>query len=747
MASLAEESSAGVVVRAYARAVVAARWFIILGWAAVVVLTLQLPHPEGGDGGLGSFVPEGSEAVRTERASFEAFDFPLSSRTVVVQRDEHGLSSYAQARAAVRALALNLGQNPDADPLLLGGLPISNTLGLFPGAAERDTTTLTYLFSTEGTLTAQTRAAREFAEQELGPSDAYVGVTGSIPARVAQARIAREWLPTLEAATLAVIIGIVAVYFRSVTAPLVALVTAGLSFFLAMQAAARVGAFFDLSVPDELEPLILALVLGIVTDYVIFFLAGMRPRLASGMDRLEAARSTAASTGPIVAVAGVTVAAGTGVMVVAESVFFSAFGPALALPVAVAALVSITLVPALLAVFGRVLYWPSRLPPSSGGRLAGAVALGLGRPRVAIALVAGCIVVLGALAAALPGMRLGLSFVPSLPDDTETRRAAAAASEGFAPGILSPSLVLVTGEDVASRRQALRKLGDRLAAEPGVAGVVGPGDLLVRLERRVLTSRSGDAARYLVVLEDPPLGATAISAASRLTERLPEIGEAAGLADVEYGVGGDTAVAAELVQMTRRDLGRIIAAALVVNLLLLVLFLRSLVAPFFLLFSSVLALAASLGALTLLFAAVPAADGITFYVPFASAVLLLSLGSDYNIFGVGYVWEKAQRMTVRQAIVETVPETSSAITVAGVTLAASFGMLAIVPLQPFRELGFVMAVGILIDALVVRSLLVPALLSLLGPVGRWPRRWQGPTTTEKVTVGATRSPAQKGDNP
>ena len=116
-------------------------------------------------------------------------------------------------------------------------------------------------------------------------------------------------------------------------------------------------------------------------------------------------------------------------------------------------------------------------------------------------------------------------------------------------------------------------------------------------------------------------------------------------------------------------------------------------------------------------------------MPFAASVLLLSLGSDYNIYGVGHVWTRARHTTLRQAIAERVPETSGAITAAGITLAASFGMLALVPLRQFRELAFVMALGVLIDALVVRSVLVPALLTLLGGFSAWPRKLREPTET------------------
>jgi len=715
-------SAAGPLARTYARAVVALRYLIIVGWAAATVALLRLPDVEPSAQGLEGFVPEGSAAVRTELASVDAFGFPLISRTVLVQRDPDGLSPYAQARAAVRAVALTQGRYPEAAPLI-GGLPVTNTRLLFPSSSERDTTAVTYLFARpNATLTAQTRAARRLAEERLSPRDSYAGVTGSVPARVAQARILRDRLPLVEAATLTAIVSIVAAFFRSLTAPLVALVTAALAFFVALQSTGRVGAALGIAVPDELEPLILALVLGIVTDYAIFFLAAMRRHLTAGLERLDAARQAAASTGPIVAVAGLTVAAGTAVLVVADSAIFSAFGPALALAVSVAALVSLTLVPALLAVFGRLLYWPSRLDSQTRSWLGRGAAGGLTKKPVAAALVTACVVGLGALGTSVADLRLGVSFVPSLPERTETRTAAAAAAEGFAPGILSPTVLLVEGDGVSRQRRSLDRLGELLAQQPGVAGVVGPGDLLRPLERRVVLSRSGDAARFLVVLTDEPLGSRAVENLSAIADELPEIGAAAGLTAVRYGLGGDTALARELVQMTRQDLARIAIAALLVNFLLLALFLRALVAPVFLLAWSVLALAAALGAMSLVFQDGLGHDSITFYVPFASAVLLLSLGSDYNIFGVGYIWEKARRMPLPEAIGTAVPETSAAITVAGLALAASFGMLALVPLQPFRELAFVMAVGILLDALVVRSILMPSALTLLGPISGWPRR-------------------------
>ena len=185
-------------------------------------------------------------------------------------------------------------------------------------------------------------------------------------------------------------------------------------------------------------------------------------------------------------------------------------------------------------------------------------------------------------------------------------------------------------------------------------------------------------------------------------------------------MGGDTALASGIIDDTTNDLLRIGLVALAVNLLLLVIFLRALVAPLYLLASSVLALGATLGLAVLFFQDYLGQDDLTFYVPFAGSVLLLSLGSDYNIFAVGHVWQEARHRSMKEALLVATPESTRAITSAGLALAASFGLLALVPLGPFRELGFLLGVGILIDVFVVRALLVPSLITLVGPLSSWP---------------------------
>jgi RND superfamily putative drug exporter len=152
----------------------------------------------------------------------------------------------------------------------------------------------------------------------------------------------------------------------------------------------------------------------------------------------------------------------------------------------------------------------------------------------------------------------------------------------------------------------------------------------------------------------------------------------------------------------------------------LAVFLRAIVAPLYLLAASVLALFAALGVTVFVFQDLLGRGELTYYVPFAAAVLLLSLGSDYNVFIVGRIWQEARRRPLREAVVIGGARAATPITVAGLILAASFALLWLVPVSGFQELACAMAVGLLLDAFVVRTLMVPALISLFGERSGWP---------------------------
>ena len=162
------------------------------------------------------------------------------------------------------------------------------------------------------------------------------------------------------------------------------------------------------------------------------------------------------------------------------------------------------------------------------------------------------------------------------------------------------------------------------------------------------------------------------------------------------------------------------------------LFLRAIVAPVVLLGASVLALGAALG-VTVLVSRLLGWGDVAYYTPLAAAVLLLSLGSDYNVFVVGRIWHEARSRPLAEAVAVAVPEAAKPITLAGVVLAGSFALLALAPVVALRQLAVALSTGVLIDAFVVRSLLVPSLLTSLGPIAGWPETPFATATSQRPT--------------
>lgn len=910
--SSARRAAVGWLWRGYAFVVTALRLPILLAWAAVTVWAMLHLPAIATSGGLGNLIPQNAPAARAEYDAARLFGVPLSAQVAVVQRDPHRFGLSELLAVGKRAAAVDQGRASGIAGLA-AALPVSNTLRLMPGSRERSTTIITFLYFRPGTpLGAQSSGGREYARKYLSAArDHLIGVTGSVPAQDTQGRIINKYLPWVEIATILAIFVIVAAYFRSVAAALAALLSAGIAYELAIRLVAWAGQRAGMTVPPDLEPVLVVLLLGVTTDYTVFYLAGMRRGLDAGLRRIPAARRAVAEVTPIIVTAGLVVTAGIASLTVARLGALRAFGPGLALTVLIAMVVAITLGPALIGTFGGLLFhlgpakriarsageadaratgpdrsrptegngevppgrtaWYQRLravgragqpvprqaaagtgraggigrpgsepagPPAAGmtaprrsgngqppaggiaaapgsasrsgtaapgmaaasrgqaGRLppgdgtggrtaAGRARTAAGRGRtaadrrrftgaaqgiraammrlvtvrpVALLVAAACVAGLVFAAIGLSQLRLGFPLIRALPRTAQEVRAQAAASRGFAPGILAPAEVLVIGQGVGGRGAALARLQRALARQPGVAGVVGPTALSGRVSglagltnqagqmsgligqaglagaagaagspagrqlMHMMVAASGNAARYAVIMRTDPLEATAIGRVRELRHRLPALARRAGLGPVRVTVGGETALAGEAIDSVEADLQRIAIVIGIVIVILLALFLRALIAPLYLLAASVLALLSALGLTVWIFQIVLGYGSLVYYVPFVAAVLLVSLGSDYNVFVAGRIWEEARRRPLRDAVAVAAPRASRAITAAGLALAAGFGMLAIVPLAQFRELALAMALGVLIDTFIVRSLLVPSLIVLFGRAGTWPAR-------------------------
>ncbi len=721
----ASRDKAGLIAGGYAIWVVRLRWLILAGAAlALVVVPNSLPAL-GDAGGMQMFAGV-STAARVEQHVVKLFGVPLLSGIAVVQRNPDGIDLDVLRDTAGAAAHVNLSTIAHGIPAqgIAGALPV-------PNSTRHPTTILTYLWGGTDVSAGGLMAAAEDYSTRLGPHADVVGVTGVDAVQVEQGRLVEARLEWVEIASMLAVAVIMGVAFRSLIAPLITLATAVLAYLLTIHLVGEAGAVFGIAAPSQLRPVIIALTLGIVTDYSVFFLSGMRRRMMRGVGARDAVLSAITHSVPIVVVAGVIVTGGVASVTVAHLPLFRVFGPGLAAMVVVALVVSITVVPALLAILGRLALWPGHPDKAEVEDVAstrrGRFARWLTRRPNALLAATVAVAALGAAGWPLLGFDASVASPQSLPPHNSVRAAAQAAGDGFVPGMLAPTELLVEQPGITGDRAALTELQRRLADQPEVAAVLGPHQRPAELPATfahsglgLFLAPGGDAARYLVVLRHDPLGARAIDDLNRLEKAMPAILAHSGLQRAHAGFYGATALGAQFINTAAGDVVRVAIAAGLVNLVLLMIFLRALVAPLFLLTCSGLSVLAALGLTTLVFQDFLGHSGLVFYAPFAAAVLLVSLGSDYNVFTVGRIWDHARTRRLRDALAVAIPRSSRSITVAGMTLAVSFGFVALIPVAPFRELAFTVAVGVLLDTFVVRSILVPALIVLFGRTSGWP---------------------------
>jgi putative drug exporter of the RND superfamily len=718
-----EPPPAGRLVRVYGAVVVwLAPLLVVLVAAAAYGAYRYLPSIASAPAATSdALLPSHPTAFAVEQRSAKLFGAPLATPYVVVQRNPRGLPTRVQRESIAKALAVDKQKVPSLRGIV--AVPVLNTLGIVPSSREHGTTILTFLYFPHSTSANLAYADSQRYARYLGPRLDTVGATGAEGAQIEQFDLLSSRLHWTEGATVLLIVLVVGIALRAVLAPIVTVLSAGIAFLISQHVLGWLEANSGLTMPNELQGVAVALMLGVVTDYSVFYFSSARDALRDGLPTREAVRRSTLLNTPIVFTAGAVVSFGVASLMLGTLGFFRSFGPGMAITVATGLLVSVLLVPAMLRLLGPALFWPGlRQGPPPVRRWRTQISRLATRKPVSLVLAAG---VFAALALAASGLRgglpLGLQLVQSLPSNNPVAVSAHAAGQGFAPGAVAPTELLLQSPRIQNEHAALDRLEAALERQPHVAGVVGAGDQPTGKRFGGAFAPHGGAARFAIIFDSDPTEAPAISHLERLQHVLPGLLERFGLGGAVVGWGGETALGVETVHATDTSLWRVILVAFAVNFVFLLLFLRSLLAPLYLLVASAAALAATFGLTVYFFAEVLHDSGLPYYIPVAFSVLLLSLGSDYNIFVVGRVWKEADRRPLQDAVAHAAPRAGRAITVAGVALALSFAMLAIIPITPFAVMAFAMGVGILLDTFLVRSMLVPALVVVFGRAGRWPR--------------------------
>ena len=692
---------------------------IVPAWiAAAVWASLSLPSIFGSEASeLGSLLPRNSKAIEVEEQAIQTFGLPVLSRTMVVAH-EAGNFSLEQGNAAADFIG-RVDEAPDYEAKLRA-VPLLDAPGLLE-SKRLGSTLVVYLYvDPELPENLQSEAIDDFAaELQEATKAETVHVTGAVPASRAETHIANDNLLWVTAATILLVVSILAFYFRAVGIPLLGLGTVAIAYQVTDHVLGWASQRYSISIPREVDPVIVALLFGILTDYLVFFASDYRRHLQEGLSSCEAVREVTTELLPVILTAALMIAGATLTLLLSGVRFLSAFGPGMAVAVIVGAAVALTFIPAMLAIFGRILLWPSSPDPETSGthpqeRGPRGRLVGFAAHHPAIVAIA-CLSVLLAAASGLRKLEIGNPIITGLPSSTDVRQGYDLAQENLGPGVVGPTMLVLEEPGIGERQQQLASLQLALGRHDGVSGVIGPViEAGASRPYGVLVSRNGNAARYVLVLSADPDGAEGTQILSSLEEDMPEMLEENGLSAAQVGMTGDTSIASELNADTWTAFERVAPAALLVLLVLLWVLLRSRTAPLYLVGVSVLTVAAALGLTVYLFQDLLDYGELAFFVPIATAILLLALGADYNVFLVSRIWSEAERQDLRPAIRTAGSRAARAIMVAGMILALSFAAVALIPIDAFRELAFAMFVGLLLDTLLARTLLIPALVSLFG---------------------------------
>jgi RND superfamily putative drug exporter len=463
-------------------------------------------------------------------------------------------------------------------------------------------------------------------------------------------------------------------------------------------------AMLDRHISSSTPALISVVLVGIGIDYFLFLTFRFREELRAGKGRTEAALDAAARIAPVIASAALAIVVAFATLGLAQFGELRTLGPAIAASVALMLVAALTLMPAVLAVSGRALFWPS----TSWRRLdadgwAARLGVGIARhpARVAVASVA----VLAALSVGAIGARMNYD-TSSNANGTESARVSEEIGRALPRGATDPQAVYVRSAHALSAAE-LRPLVRRISAVRGVASAATP---TLSADRR--------AARIPVVLRYESSTGRAMDVAGGA---LRAAAHAAAPRGTQAMVGGRAAILADVSDSMHHDLRLIFPLAAGLILLILVAMLRSAVAPVYLLAAVGLEFTATLGASVWLFQDGLGQAGVIFTLPLVLFLFVVALGTDYNMLASARLREEIHAGgSPRAAVATAVRHTAPAIGAAAVVLAASFATLIAEHDQATKQTGFAMAFGILLAAMVVSTLLVPSLTALVGRAAWWP---------------------------
>jgi RND superfamily putative drug exporter len=714
------------------RTVVRHPWWTIVAWlvaaAAAIVLAPKMDtHTDQQD-----FLPTTYESVQAGKLADTAFpngSQKVSNELMVVKRtDGQPLTTADQQKIGSTAQALQAKHVPGVMGVQTGPQALSQNHRMQVIAVGLPTNfTDEKLRKKNQDAIKQIRAA---AVKEFSGTGLQDGVTGNVSSDLDNSESGDKTMALIGLATIVLIIVLILLIFRAPLAALLPIVVIAAVFMVSNAVAAIIGKALDLKFDPSLETLIVIVLFGIGTDYILFLLFRFRERLRLGEDKKTAMMVTVERVGEAITSAAGAVIVAFLVLLLAKFKSFGALGPQLAIAVGVMLITSLTIVPALLSLMGRAVFWPSKSwkkePKASAYTRLGQF---VGRRPLLTAVASG--IVLLALASATFGFKADYDFNAGQPQSTESAKALKDLRSSLPPGLTDPTQVFVKSNGGPLDKAAVEAYRQKLGQANGVGQAMPPQ-----------FNPDGTVAKIGVVLKLNPSSNEAIALVKGPLRDTAHQNAPPGTTAL---VGGTTAIFGDINKINNRDLSVILPVAVALIALILALLLRSLVAPIYLVVAVLLGFAATLGSSVLLFQGAEGKVGLTFQLPIILYLFVLAIGTDYNILMIARLREEAREgHEPRRAAAVGIQHAGPTVAAAGLILAGTFAVLLISPLSFLQQIGFGVAIGIVLSAFVVSAFFVPALTALIGHAAWWPghadrARNQTPPSAEPYELAGRQS--------
>jgi putative drug exporter of the RND superfamily len=697
-------------------------WYVVGAWVLLAVVVVSLAPGLSSTQDESEFLPEHYESIRAAQVQEDEFPSQTDPGAILVFDRVDGspltAADSATVTEVVQALDAKIKDEKVLSKVFAGAAaqdPSDNKLVQIGVAGlARDAT---------GFDTAATEAAKELravAKPLVADTDLRLQMTGAAPQQLDSQESGDKTLAIVGAATIILIIVLLALIFRSIIICLMPVVLVGLAGTIATGLIGWANDIFDLKADSSIEVILFVVLYGIGTDYILFFLFRYREALRTGVDTKAAVVRSLERAGEAIASAGGAVIVSFLALVLSSLGIFRSIGPALAIAVAVTLLAALTLVPAVVTLLGRALFFPSKkyLQEPEGARFA-AVGASLGRRPAVFAAASG--LVLAVLAIFAIGFNPTFDFTSSLPKDVESTKAMDTLQKGLPPGSTDPVTVMLSSDRTLTESE-LADFAQSLSEAKGAARVA-PGVL----------SESGEAAAFSVVLDRDPGSDASIANVKGPIRTAAH--EAAPDGATAY-VGGTTSVFVDMQKAMKRDYSVVFPVAAVVIMLILALLLRSLVAPWYLMASVGLGFGATLGATVLVIQNIKGDSGLIFLLPIYIYLFVVALGTDYNILMIARLREEAREgRPPHEAAAQAVRHAGPTIAAAGVILAGTFASLMLGGDSLIISMGFALSFGIFIAAFVMSMFFTPALTALIGHAAWWPGHGDETAEEHEARVG------------